>query len=82
MKYVIVQSKENFIAGILAFVTTWSLILGVGAELNSISGTSYPNAVGECLPGRLSSLSKSMSKICGDDKGGIRESKINCTLCL
>jgi len=51
MKYVIVQSKETFIARILAFVTNWSLILGVGAELNSISGMSCPTAVRECLPG-------------------------------
>ena len=51
MKYVIVQSKQTFIARILAFVTTWSLILGVSAQLKSISGMSYPTAVRECLPG-------------------------------
>ena len=51
MKYVIAQSKQNFIARILAFVTTWSLILGVSADLNSISGMSYPTAVRECLQG-------------------------------
>jgi len=50
MKYVNVQSKQNFITKILAFVTNWSLILGVSAELKSISGTLYPTAVRECLP--------------------------------
>jgi len=51
MKYVIVQSKQDFIARILALVTTWSLILGVSAELKSISGTLYSTAMRECLPG-------------------------------
>jgi hypothetical protein len=51
MQYVIVQSKQDLIARSLAFVTTWSLILGVSAELNSISGMSYPTAVRESLNG-------------------------------
>jgi hypothetical protein len=50
---VIVQSKQNFIARILAFVTTWSLILGASAKLKSISGTSYPTALREYLPGTV-----------------------------
>lgn len=53
MKYVIVQIKQDFIARSLALVTKLSLILGVSAEVNSISGMSYLTAVRECLPGTI-----------------------------